>query len=196
MAIPQPRLILASGSPYRRELLARLGAEFAVIPADADERRQPDEPPAALAARLAHAKATAVAASRPDAVIIGSDQVAALGDRVLGKPGDRTNAAKQLAACSGATVTFYTAVCLLHPNGSGKAEHTDITRVQFRDLDAAEIDAYLTLDEPWDCAGSFRAEAHGVLLFHAIENQDPTALIGLPLIWLGNALRQTGVKLL
>ncbi len=196
MAIPQPRLILASGSPYRRQLLARLGLEFAVVPADTDERRRPDEPPAALAARLAHAKAAAVAAAHPDAVIIGSDQVAALGDRVLGKPGDRANAAKQLTACSGATVTFYTAVCLLYPSGSGKAEHTDITRVQFRDLGTAEIDAYLDLDEPWDCAGSFKAEAHGVLLFRAIENQDPTALIGLPLIWLGNALRQTGVTLL
>ncbi len=196
MVIPEPNLILASGSTYRRELLARLGVEFTVIPADADESRLPDEAPAALAARLARAKAGAVAKAHPGAVVIGSDQVAALDNEVLSKPGNRANAAKQLGACSGHSVTFFTSVCVLHATQSFRAEHTDETRVDFRTLHAAEIDAYLELDQPWDCAGSFKAEAHGPLLFRAISTEDPTAIVGLPLIWLGGALRNAGIRLL
>lgn len=192
MSNTPPPLILASQSAYRRELLGRLCSHFDACPADIDETPLLDEKPADLAVRLAAGKAAAIAEQHPDALIIGSDQVAALGDQPLGKPGSPDKAAAQLAACSGNAVVFYTAVSVICTATGFAAAHTDVTTVRFRELTAAEIDAYLQLDEPWDCAGSFKSEAHGSLLFNAIENSDPTALIGLPLIWLGNCLREAG----
>jgi len=196
MAIIEPTIILASQSPYRRELLLRLLPEFAVQAAHADESRLPGEKPAQLATRLAQAKATAVAEQTPDALVIGSDQVAALGDRVLGKPGNHASAAAQLMSCSGRSVVFHTAVTVMCKDRQFAEKHTDVTTVQFRKLTESEIDAYLRIDEPWDCAGSFKAEAHGSLLFEAIENNDPTGLIGLPIIWLAGSLRRAGIQLL
>jgi septum formation protein len=196
MNIDNPELILASRSAYRAELLRRLTPSFTAVPADIDESRQPGESPSALAERLARDKAAPVAAAHPDAVVIGSDQVAALGDTVLGKPGNRPAAMAQLQACSGRTVTFYTAVLIRHASREFNAEHVDETKVRFRTLTDAEIDAYLTLDEPWDCAGSFKSESRGCLLFTAVETRDPDALVGLPLIWLAGALRDAGISLL
>jgi len=193
MSNTPPPLILASQSAYRRELLSRLSGDFQTCPADIDETPLSGESPADLAVRLAAGKAAAVAEQHPEALIIGSDQVAALGDEPLGKPGTAEKAAAQLAACSGSAVVFYTAVSVICPARGFSAAHTDITTVRFRELTDTEIEAYLRLDEPWDCAGSFKSEAHGSLLFTAIENSDPTGLIGLPLIWLGNCLREAGL---
>ncbi len=187
-------LILASASPYRRELLERIVPKFEVRAADIDESRQADESPAQLAARLAAAKAAAVAATHPAALVIGSDQVAALGDQALGKPGDAATAARQLAACSGQQVIFHTAVSLTGPDFA--EHHVDITTVTFRSLDAGEIDSYLQRDKPWDCAGSFRSEGLGAVLFKSIESRDPNAIVGLPLIWLAGSLRRAGWQLL
>ena len=189
-----PTLILASGSAYRRELLNRLKLEFSVVTSAVDESPAADEKPADLAHRLAYLKASAVANDHPGAVVIGSDQVAALKDRLLGKPGDLATARKQLLACSGQSVAFYTAACVLHPEAGFEECHTDLTTVQFRTLTEAEIDAYLNAEKPFDCAGSFKSEGLGVTLFDAITNQDPTALIGLPLIWLAGCLRSAGLN--
>ncbi len=196
MATIERRIILASQSPYRRVLLSRLTAKFSVMAANIDETPFAGESPANLATRLATNKATAIATLNPDAVVIGSDQVAALGERVLGKPGNADNAAAQLTACSGQTVKFYSAVTVLCRELGFTESHTDVTSVHFRELTREEIDAYLQLDQPWDCAGSFKSEAHGSLLFESLENTDPTGLIGLPIIWLGNCLRRAGIQLL
>lgn len=186
-------LILASTSSYRRKLLERLGIGFQVASPDIDERRIQDETPPVLAARLARAKAARVAESHPDALVIGSDQVAALGKQVLGKPGDHENARSQLLACSGKSVRFYTAVCVL---GNGNEQiHVDKTEVSFRNLSRNEIDAYIEREKPFDCAGSFKAEGFGIVLFNGIHSEDPTALIGLPLIWLSQTLRENGFPL-
>jgi septum formation protein len=166
------------------------------MPADIDEQRRDGEPPARLAARLAVEKAAKLAARHPAAVVIGSDQVAAVDDEVLGKPGTPERAARQLAACAGREVVFYTGVTVICAAAGFSEEHTDTTRVQFRDLSSAEIAAYLAADQPWDCAGSFRAEGLGAVLFEHIDNRDPTAIIGLPLIWLAGSLRRAGIKLL
>lgn len=192
----QPQVVLASRSPYRQALLERLLPRFAVAPADVDETRLPGEPPRDMASRLARAKAAACAASHPDHLVIGSDQVAALGDEVLGKPGTSTKAVAQLCRCAGQTVTFYTAVCLLAPAAPRELAHTDETRVRFRGFSAAEAMRYVEVDQPLDCAGSFKAEQRGVILMDAVDNVDPTAIQGLPLIWLAAALRQFGVRLL
>lgn len=188
------KIILASQSAYRRELLARIVPRFAAIPADIDETPLAGETPAQLAVRLAAGKAAVVAKQHPGALVIGSDQVAALGDSLLGKPGNPAAAAGQLGACSGNTVIFYTAVSVVRLTDGFSAAHTDITAVRFRNLAAAEIEAYLRLDEPWDCAGSFKSEGHGALLFDAVETTDPTGLIGLPLIWLAGCLRSAGIN--
>jgi septum formation protein len=194
MPLKPPSLILASGSAYRRELLSRLQLEFSVITSNADESPAAGENPADLARRLAYLKASAVANDHPGAVVIGSDQVAALNAMPLGKPGDLATARKQLLACSGQAVEFHTAVCVLHPQAGFEKCHTDLTTVEFRTLGAAEIDAYLNAEKPFDCAGSFKSEGLGVTLFDAITNQDPTALIGLPLIWLAGCLRSAGLN--
>lgn len=184
-------LILASTSPYRRELLTRLGVPFECVAPRADESRHPGEPAAQMAIRLARLKAETVAAQRPGALVIGSDQVAVLNDAVLGKPGTAAVCREQLRASSGHAVTFFTAVFLA---GSEHADsYVDRTVVQFRNLEEAEIDRYIAREKPLDCAGGFKAEALGISLFERIETIDPTALTGLPLIWVCAALRRAGV---
>lgn len=187
-------LILASTSRYRRELLGRLGLAFDTDRPEADETALPGEPPAGLAARLAEAKARAVAARHPDAWIIGSDQVADRDGQPLGKPGDRDTALVQLLAASGRGVRFHTAWCLLGPEGQVLAGQ-DLTEVRFRQLQREEILRYLDAEQPYDCAGSFKCEGLGIVLFEAIRSQDPTALVGLPLIALSQALRVAGFRL-
>ena len=188
------KLILASGSRYRRELLERLETAFAVASADIDEQPQAGEHPRAIASRLAREKSSHVSCRHRDAIVIGSDQVAALEQRPLGKPGDAANARAQLLACSGKTVTFYTAVSVL-ADGQEQS-HVDETVVAFRELNSSEIEAYIHKEKPFDCAGSFKAEGLGITLFESIKSEDPTALIGLPLIWLCKALRELDYPLL
>jgi septum formation protein len=183
-------LILASTSPYRRALLERLGVPFEVVRPAAGEDYLAREMPRDRALRLSGAKAKAVAALRPGAVVIGSDQVAALGSRVLDKPGDAANCRSQLALLSGATARFHTG-CAVVANGE-RLIHLDTTSVTFRPLTADEIDRYVQREKPFDCAGGFKAEALGITLFENIESKDPTALIGLPVIWLASALRSVG----
>lgn len=187
------RLVLASTSRYRRELLARLRLPFDVARPDVDETPRPGEAPAALAARLARAKAEAVAAGG-EAWVIGSDQVAALGDTALGKPGSVEAARAQLRRMSGRSVVFLTGVCLAH--GDGRAwQALDTTTVRFRTLADDEIARYVAAERPLDCAGSFKSEGLGIALFDAIETADPTALVGLPLIATAALLRQAGFAL-
>ncbi len=186
-------LILGSSSRYRRALLERLGVAFECISPDVDETPRNGEAPAVLAARLARLKAEAVATARPDSVVIGADQVAELDGAALGKPGTAARARAQLAASSGRSVLFHTAICVLGPDGFAY-EHTDLTVVRFRSLDDAEIQAYVSREQPLDCAGAFRCEGLGITLFDAIENRDPTALIGLPLIAVSAALSRAGLS--
>ncbi|ROR32643.1 Maf family protein [Inmirania thermothiophila] len=188
------RIVLASTSPYRRELLARLGLPFATAAPGVDETPRAGEAPAALVARLAEAKARAVAPAFPDALVIGSDQVAVLEDgTLLTKPGGHERARAQLAAASGRTVTFLTGLCLL--DAATGAAQTDVVpfRVRFRTLDPERIERYLARERPYDCAGSFRSEGLGIALFRAMEGEDPTALVGLPLIRLVDFLAAAGV---
>lgn len=187
-------LILGSTSPYRRDLLARLGLDFEVARPEVDETPLPEEAPAALARRLARAKAEAVAKSHKNAWVIGCDQVAAFAGRCLGKPGDHITAAAQLRAMSGHAVEFITALCLAGPDGR-RLEAADVTTVRFRRLGDEEIERYLRCEQPYDCAGSFKSEGLGIALFEAIDNRDPTALIGLPLIATAALLRETGFVL-
>lgn len=187
-------LVLASTSPYRRELLARLGLPFAVERPDVDETPGPDEPPSGLACRLAEAKARVVSLRHPGAWVVGSDQVAELDGRSLGKPGHRDAAIAQLQASSGRTLRFHTAFCLARDDQASHA-HSDLTEVEFRTLDADEIRRYLDAEQSYDCAGSFKCEALGISLFEAIRSRDPTALVGLPLIALSRALRSAGYRL-
>lgn len=190
--MPAPALILASTSIYRRQLLDRLGLPYAVVAPDTDETPRPGETPAALCERLACAKATAVARAHPSAWVIGSDQVAERDGVTLGKPGDHARASEQLRAASARTLHFHTAVCLLRMEPEANYSHRDRTDVRFRRLDDAQIERYLQTERPWDCAGSFKSEGLGIALFEAIRSEDPTALIGLPLIALAGMLRQAG----
>jgi septum formation protein len=186
-----PRLILASTSRYRRELLSRLGLPFDVESPGVPEEARPGEAPAAMAARLALAKARSIVV--PGTVVIGSDQVASLDGELLRKPGVPTVAVAQLEACQGRTVLFHTAVAVIASDSGATAEHVDVTEVRFRRLDAAALTEYVRREQPLDCAGSFKSEGLGVALFERISSNDPTALIGLPLIWLAGALRELGV---
>jgi len=190
-------LVLASTSRYRRELLSRLLPEFRVEAPDVDETPRENEVPEILAARLARAKALAVAARNPGALVIGSDQVAEVDGRALGKPGTAERARAQLAASSGRMVVFHTAVCLADARALPVHEHasTDVTRVVFRTLSAGEITRYVERENPLDCAGSFKSEGLGIALFERIETTDPTALIGLPLMALADLLRRAGFTL-
>lgn len=188
-----PRLILASTSPYRRELLARLRLPFEVRSPDVDETPLAAERPAALARRLALAKAQAVFATTPTAVVIGSDQVATLdGSEAIGKPGDVERARRQLRAASGRTMYFHTAFAVLAPQRPPIVEIVDV-EVRFRALADDEIDRYLALDRPFDCAGAARSEGLGIALLEAMRTDDPTALIGLPLIRVAAVLRSVGL---
>ncbi len=189
-------VVLGSTSRYRRELLERLRIPFAVTAPDVDETPHTGEAPQALARRLALAKARAVAALHPDAVVIGSDQVADLAGQPLGKPGEHARAVAQLRQMRGQTVIFQTAlavVCLA--TGYEEVDLAEV-RVVFRDLSDDEIEAYLVAEKPYDCAGSAKSEGLGIVLLESIDNDDPTALIGLPLIRTARMLRQAGVKLL
>lgn len=187
-----PRLILASTSAYRRALLERLGLPFDTARPDVDETPLSDETPQALAVRLARAKAEAVLdPTQPDDWVIGSDQVAELDEEPLGKPGSTARAEAQLRAMSGREVRFLTAVCLAGPGGR-RLEALDVTTVHFRPLSNGEIARYVDRERPLDCAGSFKSEGLGITLFEAIENRDPTALVGLPLIATARLLREAG----
>ncbi len=192
-----PDLVLASTSRYRRDLLARLATGFRVMPPDVDETPRPGETALALATRLAEAKALAVARGCPGALVIGSDQVAELDGRPTGKPGTREQALAQLAASSGRSVIFHTALCVADARTVPPTIHaaTDRTEVVFRTLDAGEIARYVDREQPFDAAGSFKAEGLGIALFERIDTTDPTALIGLPLIALARLLRAAGFTL-
>jgi MAF protein len=191
-----PPLILASTSPYRRELLQRLGIDFTAVAPDVDESRLPGESPDSMVRRLSEAKARAVAAQHPDALIIGSDQMAVCGDEVLGKPGTHDKAVAQLTHLSGQRVSFVTGLCLY--NSAGGRVQLDVIpfHVIFRALDATMIENYLRREQPYNCAGSFKSEGLGTALFERLEGDDPTALIGLPLIRLIRMLEQEGVKVI
>ena len=183
-------VILASTSPYRRALLERLGVPFEVVRPAASEDHLAREMPRDRALRLSAAKAKAVATHHPEAIVIGSDQVASFGSRVLDKPGDAANCRSQLSQLSGQTARFHTG-CAVIANGE-RLIHLDTTSVVFRSLSTEEIDRYVERERPYDCAGGFKAEGLGITLFESIESRDPTALIGLPLIWLASALRSVG----
>lgn len=186
-------LILASTSRYRRELLQRLRLPFEVQSPHVDETPQPGEAPARLAARLALAKAQAVAARHPGAVVIGSDQVADLDGQPIGKPGTHERAVQQLRSMSGRSVVFQTAVAVVrHDSGFAASTLVPVT-VRFRRLGEAEIEHYLRLEQPYDCAGSAKSETLGIALLEAIESDDPTALVGLPLIRTCELLREAGL---
>lgn len=190
-----PPLVLASTSPYRRELLERLGLPFECISPEVDESARPDETPAALVRRLSEAKARAGAGERSDALVIGSDQVAVIDQAILGKPGNHVRALEQLRHLSGRSVTFHTGLCLLDTrSGDCRVDVVD-TRVRFRVLDDATLERYLERERPYNCAGSFKSEGLGIALFEAIQGDDPNALIGLPLIRLVSFLRDAGVQI-
>lgn len=189
------RLVLASTSTYRRQLLERLGIPFTVAASQVDEEPLPGESAVDLVNRLARAKAEAVARRHPKSVVIGSDQLALCGRDVLGKPGSGERAIAQLKSLSGQRVAFHTAVHVIHSDTAGHEGHVDLTTVHFRQLSEDEIKRYVARDKPYDCAGGFKVEALGVALFNRVESQDPTALIGLPLIWLAGALRRNGFEL-
>lgn len=194
--LPRP-LVLASTSSYRADLLKRIVADFQICAPRVDETVVKGEIPSATALRLAREKALAVSSRLPGYLVVGSDQVAELDGKAIGKPQSPDRARAQLLACSGRTVDFHTAVCLVDPVSSGdqQSEALDTTRVVFRILSESEISRYLAIDEPFDCAGSFKIEQAGVTLFERVESTDPTALIGLPLIALSRLLRQAGVML-
>jgi septum formation protein len=190
------RLILASTSVYRRELLNRLGLAFSVIASNVQEFCQPDESPQHMACRLALAKAQFVALQHPDAVIIGSDQVADLDGQSLGKPGTHDRAVTQLQAMRGKTVVFQTAVAVVCVEiGFIQTELAQV-RVKFRDLSDTQIEAYLQAEKPYDCAGSAKSEGLGIALLERIDNDDPTALIGLPLIRTRQLIEAAGIIVL
>lgn len=190
------KLILGSTSAYRRELLGRLGVPFAVESPHVDETPLPGEQPAALAQRLALAKAHAVAQRFPDCVVIGSDQVADLDGQALGKPGTHERAVAQLRQMRGKTVVFQTAVAVVCLETGFSQQSLAPIEVLFRNLDDTEIENYLQLEQPYDCAGSAKSEGLGITLLDAINSDDPTALVGLPLIRTSRMLRAAGITLL
>ena len=189
-------LILGSSSPYRRELLARLRLPFEVLAPEVEEAQQDAESPRQLACRLAMSKARAVAARRPQGVVIGSDQVADLDGEAIGKPMNHARAVAQLQRMRGRTVVFQTAVAVVcEATGFAELDLAQV-RVRFRALDDAEIEHYLIREQPYDCAGSAKSESLGIALLDSIESDDPTALVGLPLIRTCRMLRAAGVQLL
>jgi MAF protein len=191
-----PPIVLASGSPYRRELLAKLGLPFQCVSPDIDERACVHEEPQDLALRLGKAKASALAPRFPRHLIIGSDQVALLGGTQLSKPGTVTNACRQLQAASGKCVEFYTSICVLDSASGTSRTDLDITRVRFRNLSDRQIRDYVEKEQPLDCAGGFKSEGLGIALFERLETEDPNALIGLPLIRLIRLLEAFGVEVI
>jgi septum formation protein len=190
---PDRTLVLASTSPFRRQLLERLGVPFATFAPQVDESRQPGEPAGQLVTRLAEAKARAAASAFPDALIIGSDQIAVCGEDILGKPGTHDNACRQLARLAGRRVSFLTGLCLFDSRSAGSRLDLVPYYVTFRMLSEAQIDRYLRAERPYNCAGSFKSEGLGISLFDAVEGEDPSALIGLPLIRLVSWLNEAGI---
>lgn len=190
-----PELILASSSPYRRQLLARLGVPFTVVPPKVDEAAFDDRglAPADLAVRLARAKATAIARHHADAIVIGSDQLACVDGRPLGKPGSAPAAAAQLRLLAGREHLLTTAVAIVHPRGM--VEFADTAVLTMRALADDEIDRYVAADQPLDCAGSYRIEGLGIALFARIDCADHAAILGLPLLRLAHELRALGLRL-
>ena len=185
-------LILASTSPYRTALLNRFGLPFEARNPSVDESEIPGEPPRARATRLATAKADAVARQFPDAVVVGGDQVAAAHGTILSKPGNAANCREQLKLLSQSNADFYTAAAVRCVATGLKLGHVDTTIVRLRTLNDAEIDRYIEREKPFDCAGGFKAEALGITLFERMDSEDPTAIVGMPLIWLAGALRTAG----
>jgi len=190
-----PALLLASSSPFRRQLLDKLKLDFIHQSPDIDESRHEDESPTALVMRLAREKAEALAGDHPDTLIIGSDQVAVIGDQVLGKPGSREKAIEQLSAASGQRVTFLTGLCLLNTATGRTQVACDPFHVQFRTLRPEQIERYVDAEQPLNCAGSFKSEGLGIVLFKALEGRDPNTLVGLPLILLTEFLAAEGMSL-
>ena len=190
-----PPIVLASSSRYRRGLLDRFLDEFESVSPDVDETPEPGMDAETLAESLARRKAEAVSSNHRNALIIGADQLAVLDERVLGKPGDHQTAVEQLLAASGKTVRFLTAICILDPTSRTRSEHVDETIVRFRRFDRRLAEIYLRHDEPYDCAGSFRIEGAGFVLFESVKTDDPTALIGMPMIWLAGRLQELGYLL-
>ena len=191
-----PSIILASSSPYRRQLLEQLGLPFEWGSPDIDETPWSGEAPESLVKRLAEAKARALATHYPQHWIIGSDQVACLDNRILGKPGDIDNARRQLRDCSGRRVEFLTGLCLLNSCNNTCETVIEPFAVMFRTLTDEQIDRYLMREQPFDCAGSFKVEGLGIALFERLEGDDPNALIGLPLIRLVTLLQQAGIEVI
>ena len=186
------KLILASSSKYRRALLARLGLPFEVAVPDIDESASPGEAPDQLVTRLAEAKARAVVNAEPDAIVIGSDQVAVSDGAMLGKPGQRERAIAQLQDLSGRRVQFLTSVCVIGPKVEPRVE-VEVSTVSFRRLTLSEITTYVDRERPFDCAGSFKSEGLGIALFESLGGDDPNALVGLPLLRLCRMLRAVGL---
>ncbi len=188
------KLVLGSTSPFRRELLAKLGLPFETSSPDIDEQRQENESAQTLVTRLAVEKARAVAANHGSALIIGSDQVACINGEILGKPGSRERAIEQLELAAGKTVTFYTGLCLLD-SASGRIQSLcEPFLVHFRNLDRQQIERYIDAEQPFNCAGSFKSEGLGISLFSRLEGDDPNTLIGLPLIKLIEMLGKESVQ--
>lgn len=190
----QHKIILASSSPYRRELLDRLHLDYVCESPDIDETRIPGEAARSYVCRLAQAKAEAVALKHQQALIIGSDQCALLGDQILGKPGSHEQALQQLKQSQGKTVVFHTAVCVMNLSSGFRLIDDVLFEVVFRQLSDAQLDHYLRVEQPYNCAGSFRSESYGACLFSKMHGDDPTALIGLPLIKLVEMLEKAGVN--
>jgi len=189
------RLILASSSKYRKMLLQRFGTPFVCASPDIDETAADNESPSDLVGRLALQKAEAISEQHPQSIVIGSDQMAVFDGQMVGKPGTHHAATKQLSSFSGQVVEFLTAVSVVCRQSGFSEQYTDRTRVCFRTLQDEEIDRYLEQEEPYDCAGAFKAESLGIVLFERIISEDPTALIGLPLIRTAAMLRRAGLPL-
>jgi len=189
------QLVLGSTSPFRKALLEKLGIPFCTDIPNINEARQPGESPTDLVLRLAEAKAREVANRHPAAMIIGSDQVACVDGEILGKPGNRENAIAQLTAAAGKTVTFYTGLCLYNSANEQTQTGVEPFTVHFRNLTPGQIERYVDLEQPFNCAGSFKSEGFGITLFSALEGRDPNSLIGLPLILLVEMLAHQGITL-
>jgi len=185
-------IVLASASQYRRGLLDRFLDSYESVSPDIDESNELNLGPEELAQHLARKKAETVSMNARNSLIIGADQLAVLGDQVLGKPGNHQKAVEQLLAASGQSVTFLTAVCILDPVSRSRYEHVDKTTVRFRQFDRRLAESYLRHDQPYDCAGSFKIEGAGFVLFESVKTDDPTALIGLPMIWVSDVLLELG----
>ncbi|WP_223668849.1 Maf family protein [Kangiella shandongensis] len=189
-------IVLATSSPYRKELLSRILDNFICESPDIDETPFPNEEPVEHVARLAEQKATTVALNHAGSIVIGSDQICVLDGKILGKPHTEEKAVEQLMACSGKTVTFYTSLCVLESGKEGQDLSVVLTEVKFRDLNKDEIKRYIKREQPVDCAGSFKCEGLGIALFESLSSKDPTALIGLPLITLAESLRKVNIQVI